>query len=68
MDSALPHRMTGREWAANLGDVIVDPDGWRRDDGVDFDRTPIARDEYKRRVVMCTMMLPRKAGWRMLFG
>jgi len=51
--------MTGREWAANLEDTIVDPDGWRLGDNVDFDHTPITREEYERRIVMCTIMLRR---------
>jgi len=56
MDWTLPHRMTGCQWASNLEDVIADPDGWRLDDGVDFDNTPITREEYEQRLVRCTVI------------
>lgn len=45
---------TGLEWAAIHGDQIMDPDGWRRRDGVDMD-TPIKYDDYLDRLAYSTV-------------
>lgn len=49
-------KRTGREWAAFYRDVIGDPDGWRRNDGVTMD-TPITREDYLQRRSVSTVLL-----------
>ena len=50
------------QWAIvggfNFWDVVLDPDGWRDDDGVDLD-TPISYEEFQRRLMECTVHNPR---------
>lgn len=41
-------------WQAIHKVLVLDPDGWRRNDGVDFD-TPIDLEDYKLRVSMSTV-------------
>lgn len=48
---------TGRQWAADLGVTIIDPDGWRRADGVTLD-DPIGRLDFEQRVMESTISMP----------
>lgn len=58
-DWAEPKR-TGLEWAAEFGDRIHDPDGWRLNDGVKIDTTPITYGDYLRRLAFCTVSLKQE--------
>lgn len=47
------------EWMAFLygrDDLILDPDGWRENDGVELE-TPITKAEFNRRFNLCTTYL-----------
>jgi hypothetical protein len=48
---------TGRQWAADLGVTILDPDGWRLADGVTLD-DPITRLDFERRLIVSTIQMP----------
>lgn len=48
---------TGLEWAREYGIKIIDPDGWRRNDGVTIDNTVIDEDEFVERVSQCTVSI-----------
>lgn len=48
---------TAGEWLALHPEItIIDPDGWRRNDGVTFD-TRITEQEFTIRVGMCTIWI-----------
>lgn len=49
-------KKTAYEWCKLSGLVIVDPDGWRRDDGVTMD-TPIKLDDFWERFQRSTTQL-----------
>lgn len=42
------------DWEAHFGVKIIDPDGWRMKDGVDWD-TPIDEDDFRRRYAVSTV-------------
>lgn len=45
---------TAWDWIALHKVLILDPDGWRRKDGVDYD-TPITFEDFKNRTAMSTI-------------
>lgn len=45
---------TPEEWCAELGARIADPDGWRGHDGRPW-TDPISREEFDRRLMVCTI-------------
>lgn len=47
---------TGKEWMEHHAHRILDHGGWRHNDGVYFDLTPISENEYVRRYHQCTVM------------
>ena len=47
-------KLTGEQWAARDGTLIVDPDGWRKNDGVRFDSTPITWEDFLSRAAGST--------------
>ena len=56
-------KLTARQWLLELEVnclVIIDPDGWRKDDGVDFDTTPIGFKEFATRVAQCTIKISKE--------
>jgi len=50
-------KKTGEEWVKHFSDRIMDPDGWRDNDGCDFFKTPIDYDEYSKRLARCTIKI-----------
>jgi hypothetical protein len=54
MDDEL--EMPPRFWAAMVGVVVLDPDGWRRD-GKDFDE-PLTLDDFWDRMLYSTIYAP----------
>lgn len=52
-----PTMKTGRQWALDLGVRILDPDGWRRADGVTLD-DPIRRLDFELRLMESTVQMP----------
>ena len=50
---------TGAEWSRILDVQVLDPDGWRHNDGVAW-FTPITEDDFKRRVAESTVQNLRK--------
>jgi hypothetical protein len=49
-------KKTGLEWAKINNVRIIDPDGWRENDGVDLD-TPITKSDYNKRISLSTVMM-----------
>lgn len=47
---------TGEEWMKHFGDVIMDPDGWRKE-GMDFFKELITYPQYMDRLSECTMKI-----------
>lgn len=56
---------TGAEWAKRYGITIMDPDGWRRNDGVTME-TPITLLDFANRVWECTIMGVKPDDWNTL--
>lgn len=54
---------TGLEWAQEYSIKIIDPDGWRRNDGVTLDVSLITEDEFVERIAQCTVSIPLEL-WR----
>ena len=53
---------TGTEWARHYGIIIMDPDGWRRNDDVTME-TPITLLDFANRVWECTIMGVKPDDW-----
>lgn len=47
-------KKSAHEWLKDENITILDPDGWRYDDGVTMD-TPISHKEFQKRLVQCTV-------------
>jgi hypothetical protein len=47
-------KKSANEWLKSESVKILDPDGWRWDDGVTLD-TPISYSEFQKRLVHCTV-------------
>lgn len=47
-------KLTAWEWIDLTGAQILDPDGWRHDDGVTMD-TPITGEDFMNRLGECTV-------------
>jgi len=56
---------TGTDWAEYYGIAIMDPDGWRRNDGVTME-TPITLLDFANRVWECTLMGVKPDVWNIL--
>lgn len=60
---------TGLEWAVEYGFTIIDPDGWRHNDGVSLNDL-ITEDEFVERIAQCTVKMPlallKYVGWESL--
>jgi hypothetical protein len=52
-------KLTSGEWADVFDVEVLDPDGWRRGDGVFWD-TPITKDDFVYRVALSTVRNLRK--------
>lgn len=48
-------KKSGLEWLKGEIVELLDPDGWRLDDGVTLE-TPITYEEFSRRIPYCTVM------------
>lgn len=48
-------KKSAHEWLKDENVTILDPDGWRYDDGVTMD-TPISYKEFQKRLVQCTVI------------
>ena len=46
---------SGEQWAEHFKDIIMDIDGWRKDDHVDFRMTTVSYEEYHQRLSECTI-------------
>ncbi len=57
--------MTPQEWCDNLGATVLDADGWRQNDGRQWD-DPITREEFDRRLLRCTIDMTRYPEWRVI--
>jgi hypothetical protein len=49
--------LSSREWMEELGDQILDPDGWREESAPDFDTDLIPREDYETRFCKSTVLL-----------
>jgi hypothetical protein len=47
-------KKSAHEWLKDETVTMMDPDGWRYDDGVTMD-TPISYSEFQKRLVHCTV-------------
>jgi len=47
-------KKSAHEWLKDEAVTMMDPDGWRYDDGVTLD-TPISYSEFQKRLVHCTV-------------
>ena len=48
--------MTAAGWCRELNTSILDPDGWRYEDGaVDFFHTPISLIDFNKKIALCTI-------------
>jgi hypothetical protein len=55
-DNIFPPKKTAYEWLEELPDTtLLDPDGWRENDGVEL-TTRITRDDFNRRLSVSTVM------------
>ena len=48
-----------RDWERILGVLVLDPDGWRREDRFDYEQ-PISREEFLSRASESTTHWPRR--------
>lgn len=48
-------KKSAHEWLKDETLTVIDPDGWRWDDGVTMD-TPISYKEFQKRLVQCTVL------------
>lgn len=48
-------KKSAHEWLENMDIMIIDPDGWRYDDGVTMD-TPISWKEFQERLNISTVV------------
>lgn len=55
---------TAAMWCRELGYSILDPDGWRYENGaIEFFETPVTQEEFMQKLNMCTA----KRGFEQLF-